>query len=104
MNGAPGAERPDFTESGNGGMGPGQQPWGQGNDVPHFDKEGHFRTHESIEAVRRRQAQRQRGVAVKGERVARGSGFWTQFMVMFSLLSLGIWLPGVVGIFGPGNV
>lgn len=35
-------------------MGPGQGQAGFSNDVPHFDQEGHLRTHEQQERRRRR--------------------------------------------------
>ncbi|RDW60860.1 hypothetical protein BP6252_12243 [Coleophoma cylindrospora] len=45
-----------------GGMGPGQHPWRDRNDVPHFDREGHFRTQDSIysKQERRRQSRSER--------------------------------------------
>ena len=37
-----------------GGFGPGQGPLGWDNDVPHFDRKGHFRTQEQQDQRRRR--------------------------------------------------
>ena len=74
-------------------MGPGQQPWGHGNDVPHFDKQGHFRTHEGIQAERRRQQRRTSGE----ERVnsdARSSGLMGQFLLVTAVVGLTVWVPG----------
>ncbi|GAW16301.1 hypothetical protein ANO14919_057260 [Xylariales sp. No.14919] len=55
-----GAGSPDGTNPGTGtagrgtmgGMGPGQDPFGHRDDVPHFDKEGHQRTGRNIDRLR----------------------------------------------------
>ncbi|RWA11583.1 hypothetical protein EKO27_g3507 [Xylaria grammica] len=55
-----GAGSPDGTSPGTGtagrgtmgGMGPGQDPFGHRDDVPHFDKEGHQRTGRNIDRLR----------------------------------------------------
>jgi len=52
-NGASGAEAPPQTEMG-GGMGTGQHAWGAPEDVPHFDRRGHTKTHQNQD--RRRQS------------------------------------------------
>lgn len=44
--------------AGAGGMGPGQGQAGFSNDVPHFDQEGHLRTHEQQELRWRRRRRR----------------------------------------------
>jgi hypothetical protein len=61
--------------------------WGRGNDVPHVDKERHFRTHEQIENEKRI---RRRGVRMDGEaRVeeSRGSGVLGQFLLLTGVLT-----------------
>jgi len=85
-------------------MGPGQQPWGHGNDVPHFDKHRHFRTHEGIQAERRRQQRRASGER-RMESGERGSGLLGQFMLVTAVVGFTIWVPGFLfeGISRPGR-
>lgn len=78
-----------------GGMGPGQQPWGHGNDVPHFDKQGHFRTHEGIQAERRRQRGKMSGEG-RAQSDERQLGLMGQFLLISSLIGLTMWLPGLL--------
>lgn len=75
-----------------GGMGPGQQPWGHDrmNDVPHFDREGHFRTHESYDK-RRRQRIRQDYVPTAETR-----GTFANFVFVGSIISLGVFVPSLI--------
>ena len=94
-NGAPGAEKPDFGDNVGGemgGMGPGQQPWGHGNDVPHFDKQGHFRTHEGIQAERRRQRKKMNGHE-RSESDDKGSGLMGQFFLIAGVVTFTVWVP-----------
>lgn len=94
--GEPGAEKPDIGrnfDSRMGGMGPGQQPWGHGNDVPHFDKQGHFRTHEGIHAERRRQQRKTSGEG-RVENNKRESGLMGQFLLVTAVVGLTVWVPG----------
>ena len=78
-----------------GGMGPGQRPWGHANDVPHFDKEGHMRTHEGIEAERRRQQRRSNGYGHEIPRDSKSS-FLAQFLLMTGVVGLTAWIPTVI--------
>lgn len=69
------------------GMGPGQQPFGPDNDVPHFDREGHFRTHTNHE--RRRQSRRSREhIPLDPERSTLGN-----FVLLGGIISLGLFIP-----------
>lgn len=81
------AEKPDLGE---GGMGPGQMGWGHGNDVPHFDKEGHFRTHEQIENDKRRHRRGDRDNEAGFGRVeeSKESGVLGQFLFITGILSV----------------
>ncbi|TRX93448.1 hypothetical protein FHL15_005723 [Xylaria flabelliformis] len=54
--------------TGMGGMGPGQDPFGHRDDVPHFDKEGHQRT--GRHSDKRREARRAATTNDDGKRVA----------------------------------
>ncbi|KAI0544651.1 DnaJ-domain-containing protein [Xylaria curta] len=56
------------STGGMGGMGPGQDPFGHREDVPHFDKEGHQRT--GRHSDKRREARRAAAVNEDGQRVA----------------------------------
>jgi hypothetical protein len=73
-------------------MGPGQQPWGHDrtNDVPHFDQEGHFRTHENYDK-RRRQRMRQGYVPIAEVR-----GTFANFVFVGSIISLGVFVPSLI--------
>jgi len=95
--GAPGSERPDFGEDlnanskgGMGGMGPGQTGWGHGNDVPHFDKEGHFRTHEQYEKRRRRRMEEE------GLPTGPITGPFGQFFLVSAIVAVGITIPSLI--------
>jgi curved DNA-binding protein CbpA len=85
--GAPGAEAPP---SSNGGMGPGQSPFGHGeeNDVPHFDREGHLNTQQRhSERWRRRKGM---------EYVPSGESprsTLANFLFVGGIISLGIFVP-----------
>jgi hypothetical protein len=73
-------------------MGPGQQPFGHDNinDVPHFDREGHFRTHKNHE--RRRQSKRSENYVPAGPE----SSTLANFIFVGSIISLGILIPSLV--------
>lgn len=90
-NGAPGAETPNHgtgTAGGvGGGMGPGQRPWDHGNDVPHFDKEGHFRTHDNYDRRRKRRISED----YIPERETRGT--LANFLFVGGIISLGVFVP-----------
>lgn len=76
-----------FQSSTAGGMGPGQQPFGPSSNVPHFDREGHFRTHMNNENRRRR---RMSDAYIPNEP---GSGVWANFLLVSTIVSVGILLP-----------
>jgi len=82
---------------GMGGMGPGQKPWGHGNDVPHFDKEGHFGTQESIDQRRRRRRERaQDGAASEDYGRGRGMGMLGQFVLISGVVGFAVYMPVLV--------
>ena len=69
-------------------MGPGQQPFGHwDNDVPHFNRERHFRTQESQEKRRRRR--------INEEYVPEGAttGYLANFLFVGGIISLGVFVP-----------
>lgn len=93
-NGAPGSEKPDENvnansnaTSGMGGMGPGQMGWGHGDEVPHFDKEGHSRTHEMYERRRRQKMDEEYGPTMQY------TGMLGQFLLVGAVVSLGVFVP-----------
>ncbi|KXS96839.1 hypothetical protein AC578_7399 [Pseudocercospora eumusae] len=83
--------------SGNGGMGPGGFATGLDDDVPHFDRAGHARTHESLGSMNEgRQAKRRRKQGASFLERERGGGAST----LFSFFVVGGTLLGVVGLTG----
>ncbi|KAI8629852.1 DnaJ-domain-containing protein [Xylariaceae sp. FL1651] len=72
-----------------GGMGPGQNPFGHGDDVPHFDREGHERTGRHTD--RRREARRAadggpQRVTIEPERGVAGMFFMIGGVLLLSFL------------------
>ncbi|CZT08695.1 hypothetical protein WAI453_006157 [Rhynchosporium graminicola] len=83
------AESPAGTA---GGMGAGQKPWGHDevNDVPHFDREGHYRTQENHS----RRWQRRKGM--EGRQIDTGDlprSMLANFFFVGGILSIGIMVP-----------
>lgn len=78
-------------------MGPGGFATGFDNDVPHFDRAGHYRTHENLGSMNeRRQAKRTRKQGASFlERESGGGG-----STLFSFFVVGGTLLGVVGLTG----
>jgi hypothetical protein len=75
-------------------MGLGQKPFGDANDVPHFDREGHFRTHENH---RQRWARRRRAIEegyIPAGEVPRGT--LANFLFVGAIISLGIFIPSFI--------
>ncbi|KAI9729912.1 MAG: hypothetical protein M1818_008352 [Claussenomyces sp. TS43310] len=73
-----------------GGMGPGQAPFGKTNDVPHFDREAHLRTHTAQE---RRRRQRMSGADMPTEP---DRGTLVNFIFVGSIISLGVFIPSYI--------
>jgi hypothetical protein len=75
-----------------GGMGPGQKPWGHDrtDDVPHFDREAHFRTYENHH---RRQ---QRRMEEEQIRTAETRGTFANFLFVGVIISLGVFVPSLI--------
>ncbi|KAK4251701.1 hypothetical protein C7999DRAFT_27778 [Corynascus novoguineensis] len=49
---------------GTGGMGPGQDPFGRRDDVPHFDREAHERAQRRVDDIRAHRIAKERGVDI----------------------------------------
>ncbi|KUJ12143.1 DnaJ-domain-containing protein [Mollisia scopiformis] len=76
-----------------GGMGPGQSPWGQVNDVPHFDREGHTRTHENnTRRWARRKGMEDGWIPEQGA----PRGMLANFLFVSGIISLGILVPSLM--------
>lgn len=76
-------------------MGHGQQPWGHGNNVPHFNKEAHFETHENMEQRRRQR----RGATEDGKAIremGKDMGHLGQFVLLTLLVTVVVAVPGAV--------
>lgn len=85
-----------------GGMGPGQDPYGHRDKVPHFDHDAHERTQRRGDE---RRARRMEGRGYGGD--DSGYGLTANFAVIMGILVLAIVFPvsvwGVVGgLRGPG--
>lgn len=76
-------------------MGPGEHPLGRGaeEDVPHFDRERHFRTHESQELRRRQRRSGRSGGFVPGDDVGGTGGYFLNFLFVGGIITLGIFVP-----------
>ncbi len=73
-------------------MGAGQRPWGHDmqNDVPHFDREGHYRTQEKHS----RRWQKRKGMEdrhVEAGEVPRS--MLANFLFVGGIISLGVFVP-----------
>ena len=79
-SGAAGASGP--TANMGGGFGPGQAQAGWDNDVPHFDRDGHYRTQEQQESWRRRRRE-ERATDHGGV-----PGVWINFVIIGGVVSL----------------
>jgi fucose permease len=69
-------------------MGPGQRAWGHGsNDVPHFDRDQHFRTQEN--------QQKRRSKKVNEDFLSRGDtrSALANFIFVGSIISIGLFVP-----------
>ncbi len=71
------------------GYGQGQAGW---NDVPHFDREGHYRTQEQQDIRRQRRMQQEAGL---GE-YAEGGSLLAKFVLICGVVGFAVWIPGVV--------
>ena len=76
---------------GGGGFGPGQDPMGWDKDVPHFDRESHFRTQEQQDHRRRRRIEE---TSVEYDRGS-GGDVLRLFLVVGGVLSLACAVPSV---------
>lgn len=78
-------------EARGGGMGYGQGQAGW-NDVPHFDREGHYRTQEQEDIRRQRRMRQENGL---GE-FAEGGSLLAKFVLICGVVGFAVWIPGVV--------
>ncbi|KAI1350280.1 hypothetical protein F5Y01DRAFT_158910 [Xylaria sp. FL0043] len=80
-----------------GGMGPGQDPFGHRDDVPHFDKESHQRT--GRHSDRRREARRAASMSEFGQRVTiePEKGVTGMFFVISGVLLISLLGPFFIG-------
>lgn len=83
----PSAGYSDANEA-QGGMGYGQDPFG-GNDVPHFDREGHLRTHSNQEQRRRRKSRSERET-----NIVLPPGLFSNLLMVGGLLTLAVLITG----------
>ena len=84
--GAAAAEEP---RGGGMGYGQGQAGW---NDVPHFDREGHYRTQEHQDMRRQKRMQQEAGL---GE-YAEGGSLLAKFVLVCGVVGCAVLIPGVV--------
>lgn len=73
-----------------GGMGPGQHPWRDINDVPHFDREGHFRTQDSIYS---KQEKRRRSKTEGYADIRPPPGMLTSFVFVGGVVLVAVFVP-----------
>lgn len=85
-----GGDGPAGPSGAGGGMGYGQHPFGPSTDVPHFDREGHFRTHSNHERRRRRRNAEDEIPADIG------MGMFASFIFISSILAFGLVVPGLI--------
>lgn len=75
-------------------MGPGQRPFGHENDVPHFDRERHFRTHEN-QQNRWQQRKRDSGWGeIPTGHEPRST--LANFLFVSAIIGLGVFIPGLI--------
>ena len=84
--GAAAAEEP---RGGGMGYGQGQAGW---NDVPHFDREGHYRTQEHQDMRRQRRMQQEAGLGEYSE----GGSLLAKFVGICGVVGFAVLIPGVV--------
>ena len=72
-------------------MGPGQSPLGWENDVPHFDREVHFRTQEQQDLRRRRRIEEETGRYDYGS----GGDILLKFVLVSGVILVGSVVPGM---------
>lgn len=71
-------------------MGPGQAPFRHYNDVPHFDREGHFRTHENIQSNSDKRRRKRPGHFIPD---TPPTSMLANFLFVGAIVSLGVFLP-----------
>ena len=84
---AAGSARNSARAAASGGFGPGGAPAGWDNDVPHFDRDAHYRTQEHQDERRRRRLEEE---AMYGES---GGGVWVNFFLLSGVVALASSVP-----------
>ncbi|KAL2157686.1 hypothetical protein VTH06DRAFT_5169 [Thermothelomyces fergusii] len=85
---------------GTGGMGPGQDPFGHGGDVPHFDRAAHERAQRRVDDRRAHRIARERGVDI--DHLEKTTT--TSFFGVAAILAVVVMAPFLIsGIFNRGN-
>jgi hypothetical protein len=76
-------------------MGPGQTPFGHDkvNDVPHFDREAHYRRHENQRERWQRRKGTDDGYVPAGD-LPRST--LANFMFVSVIISVGVFIPGLI--------
>ena len=90
---AAGSARAGPSTASDGGFGPGGAPTGWDNDVPHFDRDAHYRTQEQQDERRRRR--------LEEDAMYHGGGgsVWLNFFLLSGVVALASSLPLI---FRPG--
>ncbi|KAL1302848.1 hypothetical protein AAFC00_003180 [Neodothiora populina] len=78
------------------GTGPAGFAQGYGDDVPHFDREGHRRTHESVERTRHQTKRRTKGEVALDEMRDTGPSMLFNFILISGILTLVFGVSGAV--------
>ena len=91
---AAGSTRSGPSAAPGGGFGPGGAPAGWDNDVPHFDRDAHYRTQESQDERRRRRLEDD--AVYNGG----GGGVWLNFFILSGVVALAASFPLI---FAPGT-
>lgn len=82
------------------GTGPSGFNQGFDNDVPHFDREGHFRTHESVERARHRARRKQ---AAMDDMTGGGPSMLFNFVLLSGVLTVVFGVTGALFPRGTGD-
>lgn len=96
FGGSDGGGESGWPFGGGGGFGPQHGTSGFDNDVPHFDREGHLRTHSTIERLqRRRRRYMEKKLWETGPEGGSGAGgAFVQFFVISAIISIAVSVPG----------
>lgn len=76
------------------GTGPSGYQAGFNNDVPHWDREGHFRTHDNVEKTRHKA--RRRSVNVSTDDILNNTSMLVNFVLLSGVLAVIFGVSGVL--------